>query len=210
MKIKVCGMKYYQNISDLTSLDIDMMGMILYPKSARYVGNISEYEVSKIHYSLSARNIKKVGVFVNSNSKDILHTIKEFKLDYVQLHGNETPDFCRELKQQVNLIKAFSISEEADFEQTNLYEGICSYFLFDTKTSLYGGSGQKFDWTILKAYQGQTPFLLSGGISANDAKDIKCIEHPLFSGIDLNSRFEVEPAMKDINLLTAFLKELQS
>lgn len=210
MKIKVCGMKFSNNISDLCTLDIDMMGMIFYPKSARYVGNITKNEISEIHRYTSEKSIKKVGVFVNSSSENILKSVEEFKLDYVQLHGDETPDFCTSLKEYIPIIKAFSISEEADFEPTILYEGICSFFLFDTKTSQYGGSGLKFDWSILGRYKGLTPFILSGGISAKDTEHIKDMEHPLFAGIDINSRFEIGPAIKDIDLLATFFKELQS
>lgn len=205
MKIKVCGMKHAENISDLISLPIDMMGLIFYPKSPRYVSQLDLSDFSTSHPS-----VKRVGVFVNADLNEILEKVDQHHLDFVQLHGNESPALCEELGKRISVIKAFSIAQEGDLKQTKEYEGSCNYFLFDTKTPQYGGSGQKFDWQILDAYQGETPFLLSGGISENDILALKRIQHPMFYGVDLNSRFEIEPGLKNINLLEKFIKEIKS
>lgn len=206
MKIKVCGMKYPENIQELNNLPIDYMGMIFYQKSPRYIDYQLWQNVGDIH----SRNIKRVGVFVNSTIDFIVKMIDKYKLDLIQLHGNESPNFCSELNKFIPIIKAFSISEASDFEQTKAYERLRGYFLFDTKTPQYGGSGKKFDWAILDAYDGDTPFFLSGGISAEDVEPIKATKHPLLYGVDLNSKFEIEPGLKDIQLLDQFIKQLRN
>lgn len=199
-------MKYPENIEDLNKLPIDYMGMIFYQKSPRYIDYQLWQDVGNIHSS----NIKRVGVFVNSGIDFIVEMIDKYKLDLIQLHGNESTDFCAELNKFIPIIKAFSISESSDFEQTKAYEGLRGYFLFDTKTPQYGGSGKKFDWAILDAYNGDTPFFLSGGISAEDIKQIEAIKHPRLYGVDLNSKFETEPGLKDIQLLDQFIKQLRN
>lgn len=204
MKIKVCGMKYPDNIKDLGTLPIDFMGMIFYQKSPRYVDSLTLSDLQVL-----PRYIERVGVFVNAEIDFIMEKTNEYSLDLIQLHGNETPEFCKELNKTLPIIKAFSISESSDIEQTKAYEGLWGYFLFDTKTPQYGGSGQKFDWSILDTYTGNTPFLLSGGISISDVNEIRGIKHPQFYGIDLNSKFEKEPGLKDITLLQQFIKELK-
>jgi len=148
MKIKVCGMKHSGNISELALLPIDYIGLIFYTKSPRYIDNASIPDTTQ----------KKVGVFVNSSKEYILAKIDQYNLDILQLHGNESPELCKELSKIKSVIKAFSISEVSDFEQTKDYEGSCDYFLFDTKTSHYGGSGKKFDWSVLDYYKGSTSF----------------------------------------------------
>lgn len=193
-------MKYQENINALGRLPIDLMGMIFYEKSPRYVDHSIER---------SNRNIKLVGVFVDAGTDFITEKTQEYGLDFIQLHGNESPGYCKAISQLKPVIKAFSISNKSDFEKTMQYENICEYFLFDTKTPQYGGSGQKFDWQILNEYKANTPFLLSGGISADDAEAIKNIRHPLLAGVDLNSRFEIKPGEKDIELLEKFIKELR-
>ena len=205
MIIKVCGMKHPDNIKDLNQLPIDFMGLIFYPKSPRYVENLSWNDIKdKVH-----TGIERVGVFVNADMDEIMEMTNRVYLDLIQLHGDESPEFAEELNETIPVIKAFSISEASDFDKTKEYDGKVSYFLFDTKTPQYGGSGQKFDWSILDAYTGKTPFLLSGGISLEDAEEIKAIEHPKFCGIDLNSKFETEPGIKDIEQLKQFIKNLR-
>jgi len=196
MKIKVCGMKYPDNVKELSKLPIDYMGMIFYDKSPRFV------ETGQ----LPDTPFDKVGVFVNADIDYIKEKIKKYNLNLIQLHGNESPDFCKELNNSLSVMKVFSISVSSDLEKTDEYENICSYFLFDTKTPNYGGSGEKFDWQILNSYKGNTPFFLSGGISIDDTSAIKNITHPLFYGIDLNSRFEKEPGLKNIELIKQFIK----
>jgi phosphoribosylanthranilate isomerase len=206
MKIKVCGMKYPDNIQELAQLPVDFIGMIFYDKSPRFAGNLKQDDIKGILKT----GKDKVGVFVNAGIEYILRKTEDYLLDFVQLHGNESPGFCRELNKFVPVIKAFSIAGISGFEQTKQYEGIAGYFLFDTKTPQYGGSGQKFDWNILDAYDGDTPFFLSGGITIDDIDKIKKIRHPRLYGVDLNSRFETEPGLKDIELLKQFIKQLKN
>lgn len=195
-------MKYPDNIRDLALLPIDFMGIIFYNKSPRFIGESDVMEIIPA-------NIRRVGVFVNAEIHYIVQMTGRYNLDIIQLHGNESPDFCKELNKSTPVIKAFSIANSSDFEQTKQYEDIVNYFLFDTKTPQYGGSGQKFDWNILNEYKGNTPFFLSGGISIDDIHRIKEIKHPQLYGLDLNSRFETEPGLKDIQLLKQFIKELK-
>lgn len=207
MKIKVCGMRNPDNITELAKLSIDYMGLIFYPKSPRYIGELNPQILD-----ILPSHIDKIGVFVDEELDTVLEQIEKYGLILVQLHGQESPQYCRECWNLSNagVIKAFNISSGDDFEQTKPYEGICNYFLFDTKTSQHGGSGQKFYWSILEAYTGNTPFFLSGGISSDDVEAIKKIEHPRLYGIDINSRFEIEPGSKKIELIDKFIKELRS
>ena len=199
-------MKYPENIKELISLPIDMMGLIFYEKTKRYAGNLPASELRIV-----PSNIQKVGVFVNASEEAVFDKIKEYDLQIVQLHGNESSDFCREIKKTgIKVIKSFSIERVDYFKKLDLYENTCDYFLFDTKTPLYGGSGNKFDWEMLSSYNGQTPFLLSGGIGLEDAELIKKLRNSKLYGIDLNSRFETNPGEKDIEKLREFLLQLNS
>ena len=199
MIIKVCGMRDAQNIRDIESLDVDWIGMIFWPKSKRYVAEVPSY---------LPEHLKKVGVFVDSTLDDILQHISDYQLDIIQLHGQESPDFAKALKPHT-IIKAFNIEKADDLLQTEKYEGIADYFLFDTKGKMVGGNGQKFDWSVLTTYQGKTPFLLSGGIGPEDAESVKSFHHPRCIGIDLNSRFESEPGFKNINQLKTFINHIR-
>ena len=199
MITKVCGMRDAQNIRDVEALGIDWIGMIFWPKSKRYVAEVPSY---------LPEHLKKVGVFVDSTLDDILQHISDYQLDIIQLHGQESPDFAKALKPHT-IIKAFNIEKADDLLQTEKYEGIADYFLFDTKGKMVGGNGQKFDWSVLTAYQGKTPFLLSGGIGPEDAESVRSFHHPRCIGIDLNSRFESEPGFKDINQLKTFINNIR-
>ncbi|WP_029905237.1 phosphoribosylanthranilate isomerase [Prevotella sp. 10(H)] len=203
MKIKVCGMKNPDNIKELAKLPIDFMGMIFYEKSPRFANELTFDDVN-----ILPPYIEKVGVFVNAGKDYIMEKVNKYNLDLVQLHGSESVELCKELNETIPVIKAFNVADASDFEQTKSYEEVCSYFLFDTKTPQHGGSGQKFDWQILDSYTGNRYFFLSGGISSEDIDDIKKIQHPKFYGIDLNSRFETEPGLKDIKRLQQFIKTL--
>ncbi len=204
MIIKVCGMRDPQNIQEVTALKVDWIGLIFFTGSPRRI--MDNEQLAIVHCPL-----KKVGVFVNASFEELIETAAFFKLDYLQLHGNETPDDCHALqKRGYSLIKAFQIATANDLEQTADYEGRVNYFLFDTKNSSYGGSGKQFDWSVLDAYQGKTPFLLSGGIRPESAKAIHSFQHPRLAGIDLNSGFEIKPGLKDIGKLKEFLKEIQN
>lgn len=199
MITKVCGMRDAQNIRDVEALGIDWIGMIFWPKSKRYVAEVPSY---------LPEHLKKVGVFVDSTLDDILQHISDYQLDIIQLHGQESPDFAKALKPHT-IIKAFNIEKADDLLQTEKYKGIADYFLFDTKGKMVGGNGQKFDWSVLTAYRGKTPFLLSGGIGPKDVESVKSFHHPKCIGIDLNSRFESEPGFKDINQLKTFINNIK-
>ena len=214
-------MRNPENVSSLLALKPDFVGFIFYNKSKRFVTNFP-----KIGFPTE---VKKVGVFVNESEDEIIKKVHQYQLDFVQLHGNETPQFCDKLintftelgrheknhhselvseSHKLEIIKAFSVDEHFNFEETKPYENYCSYFLFDTKGDNYGGNGIKFNWEVLKNYKGNIPFLLSGGISKNDVVEVNKINHIKFIGVDVNSGFEIEPALKNIEKLKEFKNNL--
>ena len=198
---KVCGMRESGNIREVEALGIDWMGFIFWAHSARNVSLKPDYLPSKC---------KRVGVFVNAPMPFIRGKVGEFGLDILQLHGSEDKDFIRQLRSELpslTLVKALNVARGEDLEQSKRYEGLCDYFLFDTKAEKVGGNGKSFDWDILHSYKGNTPFLLSGGIGPDDKERLRAFHHPQMAGIDLNSRFEIRPAVKDIHLLKSFLHE---
>ena len=197
-------MKFPENIQAVAGLHPDFMGFIFYPKSPRFAEPLDVSVLNTL-----PPTIKKIGVFVNENLENILTIIYKYNLDGVQLHGTELVKMCRELRKAGYIvIKAFPIAAAYNFRVTKAYEGVCDYFLFDTKTDAYGGSGVKFNWAMLDEYKGETPFLLSGGIAADDEEAILKIEHPKFAGVDLNSKFEVKPGEKNVKLLKEFMRQL--
>ncbi len=279
--IKVCGMRDAQNIREVAALGVNLIGLIFYPKSPRYIESISsdagiipdysslnsltpkplskgegsdmldkqlkaeetegearnkqiESEQLKSTQSKAPFNKvttplsfgegqggeaaipKSVGVFVNDMPQNIITAVYNYHLNYVQLHGDESPVMIDNMRRtlvpdivpQIKIIKAISVSSAEDLKCCEQYEGHVDLFLFDTKCKGYGGSGQKYDWSVLEAYTGQTPFLLSGGIGPDDADRLRDFHHPQCVGIDLNSKFETAPGMKDINLLQNFLHQL--
>jgi phosphoribosylanthranilate isomerase len=197
MKIKVCGLKFADNIKAVEALQPDFMGFICYDKSPRYMADLNEFALDNV-----SNNIIKAGVFVDEDADEISKLIYKYKFDAIQLHGTESPEFCDLFKHEVQVIKAFGVDEKFDFTQLNAYWGKVDYFLFDTKTTAHGGSGQTFNWDILSRYQLNVPFFLSGGLSQDNIAEIKNIKHPLLYGVDLNSRFEISPGIKDIDKLT--------
>lgn len=231
MIIKVCGMREPENVRDVENLGVDMIGFIFCADSERYVSMVSSNAGIIPDYAYGRQNgdeatacgaVQKskphrVGVFVDDMPQNIVTRIYNYNLDYVQLHGSETavmidnlrrtvdPDIRPELK----IIKALSIRSEQDVKRWREYEGHADMLLFDTKGSKAGGNGEHFDWTLLDAYHGNIPFLLSGGISVDDADSINAIRHPMFAGVDLNSRFEVRPGLKDVALLKEFIRKLK-
>ena len=195
-------MKHTTNREAVEKLPVDWLGFIFYPPSKRFVGKDPER-------FLFDSEKPKVAVFVDENAFEILALAKNFGFSMVQLHGKENPKTCLMLKKQgLKIIKAFSVDENFDFELTKPYESATHYFLFDTKTAQPGGSGQKFDWKLLDKYEGHTPFLLSGGISPDDAEDILKINHPKLTGVDLNSGFEDAPGLKNIEKLKEFITKI--
>jgi phosphoribosylanthranilate isomerase len=279
--IKVCGMRDAQNIREVAALGVNLIGLIFYPKSPRYVESISsdagiipdysslnsltpkplskgegsdmldkqlkaeETEGEARNKQIESEQLKStqskapfnkvttplsfgegqggeaaipkfVGVFVNDMPQNIITAVYNYHLSYVQLHGDESPVMIDNMRRtlvpdivpQIKIIKAISVSCAEDLKRCEQYEGPVDLFLFDTKCKGYGGSGQKYDWSVLEAYTGQTPFLLSGGIGPDDADRLRDFHHPQCIGIDLNSKFETAPGMKDINLLQNFLHQL--
>lgn len=204
MIIKVCGMRDADNIRKVEDIGIDLMGFIFSPKSSRYVSEPPTYLPTKC---------KRVGVFVDASIGDVMTIVEQYQFNIIQLHGNESPSYITQLRSHlpagVKIIKAFNIATDTDLNNTKAYLGLADYFLFDAKGMSAGGNGHKFDWSILSAYNGPTPFLLSGGIGPDDAECIRTFQHPHFLGIDLNSKFEISPALKDINKLQCFLKQIE-
>ena len=217
LKIKVCGMREAENIAAVGALPIHFLGFIFYEKSPRFVTNAEQTLMSGIE------DLTRVGVFVNADIDFVLSKIIDYELNAVQLHGTETPLYVHDLAVfmwkkhkiqplvEVEIIKAFSVDEHFNFNKTKDYEGLVNLFLFDTKNPQYGGAGVKFDWSILKKYTGETPFLLAGGITENDIEAIKNLElkNKNLYGLDLNSKFEIEPALKDVEKLRGFMEKLQ-
>lgn len=225
LKIKVCGMRDADNIRAVAALGIDFLGFIFYPQSPRYTRKaipetelIADTATTARHDDIECRKPQRVGVFVDEMPQTIITHIYNDQLGYVQLHGHELPEMIDNLKRTVipdirhslKVIKAFSIAKPDDLLQTKAYEGVADLFLFDTPTESYGGSGKKFDWQMLQAYDGHTPFLLSGGIGPEDTDRIRTFEHPQCIGIDLNSRFETAPGIKDVEALRRFTEKLRA
>lgn len=211
MMIKVCGMRDIENINQLQELDIDFMGIIRYSKSKRFVDDIQKEKVA-----LQTMNKGTVGVYVNETFEKILQDVIPLQLDVIQLHGDENPAFAKALLEiDIKIFKAFQIKEEFDFDSLKEWEELAAqhvgklFFLFDTATPNYGGSGKKFNWSILDSYKGEVPFLLSGGISIDDVAIVKDIKHKMFLGVDLNSKFETAPGVKNIEEIKTFIEKLR-
>ena len=240
--IKVCGMRNGENIRAVTALGVNWIGMIFWDQSPRNVtmipthaGIIPDKASANLHQEAKAaeasavkpagrqsKGTALVGVFVDEMAQNIITRAVNYQLDLIQLHGNETPTFIRNLRRTldpdirpgIQFIKAISIPEgprpaiRDAIATCQQYEDCVDYFLFDTHSKSVGGSGKQFDWSVLEAYDGEKPFLLSGGIGPDDAERLKAFHHPKCIGIDLNSRFETEPGMKNVKALSRFLKEL--
>ena len=207
IKIKVCGMRQPINIRQVGKLKPDYMGLIFYPKSARYV---SDRNVEPIINALPQRVIM-VGVFVNEYIPEIINKANIFDIQTIQLHGAENPEYCTILKELgYTVIKAFGVDENFDFKELDKYQSCCDYFLFDTKSDNHGGTGKKFDWEILNNYNNSKPIFLSGGIGPEDAEDIMNLKDLNIYSLDINSRFEIEPALKDIEKLETFINIIRS
>jgi len=206
LKIKICGMKYPDNIREVGSLLPDMMGFIFYDRSPRFVSESAIFDDL-----LLPQSVKKIGVFVNEPIENILRIVSDCKLDGVQLHGSESVEVCDALRQhELFIIKAISVAVAEDLAVCEQYHSLVDLLLFDTRTAAHGGSGKRFDWSLLSHYQGITKFLLSGGITEEDADTILALKHPKLEGVDLNSRFEISPGLKDVALLSFFIKKINS
>lgn len=193
-------MRDSENIRAIEQTKADLMGFIFHPKSPRFVASLPEYMPKKQ---------KRVGVFVNASLEQILAKAQKFSLEYIQLHGDEPPAFCSELKnRELKVIRAQRIANADDIIRAESYN-MADLMIFDTKTELYGGSGKKFNWQLLENYKGCVPFLLSGGIRSDTFEEIKAFFHPQFAGIDLNSGFEISPALKDVGKLNNFIEKIK-
>ena len=211
-------MRDADNIRDISALGVDMIGLIFYPPSPRYVQQFSSGAGIIPDYAPDmGKTPLRVGVFVDDMPQNIVTRVYNYKLDYIQLHGNEPRETLENLratidpdiKPNIKIIKAISVSSAEDIKKYKEYVGAADLFLFDTKCKTVGGSGEQFDWQVLQAYDGDVPFLLSGGIGPDDAERIKNFHHPKCIGIDLNSKFEIEPALKDVEKLKQFLVKVK-
>lgn len=211
-------MRDADNIRDISALGVDMIGLIFYPPSPRYVQQFSSGAGIIPDYAPDmGKTPLRVGVFVDDMPQNIVTRVYNYKLDYIQLHGNEPRETLENLratidpdiKPNIKIIKAISVSSAEDINKYKEYVGAADLFLFDTKCKTVGGSGEQFDWQVLQAYDGDVPFLLSGGIGPDDAERVKNFHHPKCIGIDLNSKFEMEPALKDVEKLKQFLVKVK-
>ena len=208
LKLKICGMKYADNIIEVATLSPDFMGFIFYPSSKRFVGE--DFVMPEI-----PPKIKKVGVFVNETVENILEKVKKYKLDLVQLHGDESVEFCANASRvfktfevgRIQIIKVFGMDEQFNFSILKDYEPYCDYFLFDAKSTEYGGSGNSFDRHLLSNYTSSQPFFISGGIGLGSIP-MPYTLYPIPFSIDVNSKFEIKPGLKDINKLKLLQHEL--
>lgn len=223
MLIKVCGMRDAENIHAVESLGVDMIGMIFVPRSPRCVAMQSSLagilpDNASVSLLADTHSPSCVGVFVDDMPQRIMACVYNFSLDYVQLHGHESRTLIENLRATIDpdirpgvkIIKAISVAEADDLRATDEYEDAVDLFLFDTKCATAGGSGRQFDWSLLNSYHGKTPFLLSGGIGPDDVAAVRAFGHPQCVGIDVNSRFETEPGMKDVDRLRAFIEAVRA
>jgi phosphoribosylanthranilate isomerase len=204
IKIKICGLNDLKNAAEVAVLQPDYMGFILYFGSPRYVSLENAGTITK---NVPAP-VQKVAVLVNEPFEKALKIAQSGYFDLVQLHGNETPAYCSKLSQQIRLIKVFSVSEKLPPNMHD-YNDFCEMFLFDSAGENYGGNGKAFDHKILSEYKLDKKFILGGGISSDESPHIKSLKTPKLAAIDLNSRFEVRPGIKDIKLLKYFMEKLR-
>jgi phosphoribosylanthranilate isomerase len=203
MNIKVCGITQLKQLQQLDGLNIEYAGMIFVKDSPRYVGETLDKEAVKN----ADFDLKKVGVFKNPEMIDVLDAIDDYGLDVVQLHGEETPEMCADLSDEVEVIKVFNLTGDEDVDALVAdYDAVCDYYLFDTKVAdgVTGGTGKQFDWKILSKAKIEKPFFLSGGLGVEDIAKIKKFKHPDYFGVDVNSRLEKEPGVKDMGLVLQF------
>lgn len=204
INLKICGMREPDNILAVGELQPEFMGFIFYPQSPRFVTD---------NFSLPIglpSSVKKVGVFVNEEYEKILNMVTKYALDFVQLHGNEPEAFCSRLKEGgVSVIKAFSIDQHFTFKAMDSYKKVVDYFLFDAKGKFYGGNASTFDWNLLKQYDQEVPFFLSGGISPENIQEIAMLSGMNLYAVDINSGVEESPGVKDVKKIKEFLINLK-
>jgi len=204
MKVKVCGIKFQENLDELSVLPIDMIGLNFYEKSKRFITPDSKLSVKAL-----PKSIAKVGVFVNALPDALASSADKYQLDYLQLHGDEDEDYILAAQKIAKVIKVFRVDRFFDFEKTESYSMV-DLFLFDTYTVSFGGSGHKFDWDMLDNYKGSTPFLLAGGIRPSNIDLLSKLSHPALHGVDINSGFEMAAGLKNVDTISQFLTELKT
>jgi len=204
MNVKVCGITTNEQINALSKLDVQMVGLNFYPPSKRFIKNNNDLKEN------INSNLKRVGVFVNSSKDDILAKREIYQLDYAQLHGDEDYNFCSELSKDISLIKVWRVKSQPDENIIHHYDDIISFHLFDTYTEEYGGSGKSFNWKLIEDLDLKKPIMLSGGISPEHTKILNRINNENIWGVDINSRFETSPGIKDIEMIESFTKQLKS
>ncbi len=206
MKLKVCGMRDADNLKEIAALNPDFIGFIFYDQSPRFVGD----ELDETLVKSLPRSIRKVGVFVNASPDYILRMVKKYDFQYVQLHGTETPEFCRSMRNRgINIIKAFRIDDSFNFSMLNNFKAQCDFFLFDAKGDQPGGNGVTFDWNILSRYDNEKPFFISGGIGLNNVDQVNMLKGFKLYGVDVNSQVETAPGVKDIEKVKEILSYLR-
>jgi phosphoribosylanthranilate isomerase len=207
MKIKVCGITRREDLQQLVNYQVDYAGFIFYEKSPRFAGNKLDARTVR-----ERQDIRKVGVFVNAPLEQVLRTIADYGLDLVQLHGDETPAYCATLRTTLPVIKAFRIGENVEWEQLLApYLEVTDYFLFDTAAGkAYGGTGKQFNWALLKTYPYTHPFFLSGGIGQEEVPGLLQLDMPALFAVDVNSRFEIQPGIKDMKKVQVFTDQIHS
>lgn len=211
MLIKVCGMREADNIREVDALGVDIIGLIFWPKSARYVAQRPAYLPQKA---------QRAGVFVNASEEEIIKKTKEYQLDFIQLHGDETLSYVTSLHKRLavemeqenipRIVRAISVASRGHVLKAMMWDGYVDGILFETPSNGYGGSGVQFDWSLLTSYRSQTPFFLTGGIGPQSIDNLLAFEHPEWLGVDLNSKFESAPGVKDLTLLRPFVEKLRT
>lgn len=206
MKVKVCGLNNQVNALKVALAGVDMVGFIFHPNSPRFI----QQPFDNSFYDAAPKSVKRVGVFVDAPEAQVLDCVMRYSLDYVQLHGAESPDYCLQLQAKgVPVIKAFAVGDNFDFRITKAFSHSCSMFLFDALASHKGGNGITFSWNLLSKYELTVPFLLSGGVSIDHLSALKALMHPALVGFDINSRFEVSPGVKDIVKVSEFVESVK-
>jgi phosphoribosylanthranilate isomerase len=206
MKVKVCGITRVEQLKGLQEAGADYAGLILYQGSKRFAG----LQLRDAMEEIKSIPIKKIGVFVNEALESVLRYIQEYGLHAVQLHGDESPEYCKALMEATTVIKVFRLVGDEDLEiMLEPFQDTCHYFLFDTATKEYGGSGRKFRWEVVEKAVIGKPFFLSGGIGTGDVESIRSFRHKWLEAVDINSSFEIEPGVKDLSKVSFFIKEVK-
>jgi phosphoribosylanthranilate isomerase len=211
MRIKVCGMTKPEQVEQLDEMGVEFAGFIFYPRSPRYVyKSMPANEIRKIK-----GKINKVGVFVNAEVDEVLRAVDQCGLYLVQLHGDESPKFCEKIADYISVIKVFRISEADNIEwKIREYYDVADMFMFDTEGAGYGGTGKRFNWELLKGLNIRKPFFLSGGIGPDDVENINAFKNDVVAkdlfALDVNSKFEITPGIKDMNMVKQFVERVKS